>query len=477
MAETGQAQLEGPIAFSPTRVGEGLDLLVWVRWAFAAGVFAYAVVVVFVLYEAPSASELPTPVFLIALPLFVAAQNLVVQRTAHLAGWQRAAVFTSVVGDLATVTIGLHGTGGVASWLWALYPLVTLEAAFLTRSPRATVAAAAAGVVAYALVEVLERLGWLPPVATTYTAQEQARPLAYVLAKTGWVALVNGAAAIASLWALASLDRAQQALEAAYARLAGQYERLRELDRLKGNFLSVVAHELRTPLTIAGGYAELAEDDPGLTAQGRAHLAATSAAIAGLAANVDLMIAYMEMADHSRPLRREAILASEVLGQVFDAQQAACREAGLVLMRAEPREDLQLVGDGPRLVGALGELVENARHATPAGGTIGLGLHTGGGLVAFEVWDTGPGVPLAIRERVGETFLQPDAALTEHTPGLGLGLAYAQLVAERHGGVLTIADRPGGGAAVRLSVPARAAPEARLVSRVGSDGGVVAGPG
>ncbi len=479
MAVRLEHRLEDPIGLSPSHPGERLALLSRARWVFALGVFAYAAVVLFALHDSATARALPAPVFLLALPLVVVAQNLFVQVTAHRVGWRRWAIAASIVGDLATATIGLHGTGGVASWLWALYPLITLEAAFLTRSPQATGATALAGVAGYALVQVLERLTWLPAVATTYTIQEQARPLAYALAKTGWVALVNTAAATASTWALSSLDRARLALEAAYERLARQYDELRELDRLKSNFLSVVAHELRTPLTIASGYAELAEDDPGLTDEGRAHLAATTAAITGLAGNVDLMIAYVEVADQSRPLRREPVLAGEVLEQVFESQEAACREAGLVLMYDEPTDDLRLHGDGSRLAGALGELVENARRATPPGGTIGLGVRAAAGQVTFEVWDTGPGIPPRIRERLGEAFLQPDEVLTQHTPGLGLGLAYACLVAGRHGGKLAIADRPGGGASVRLSVPASAAVEPIPAPNAGSGAGdrVVARPG
>lgn len=440
---------EGP----PAGLGERLAFAVRVRWAFALGAFGYALAVLALLDGTPPGGALPAPVFLAGLPLLVVAQNLAAGWCARHPRWQGAGTFLSVAGDLAAVTVGLHGTGGVASWLWAVYPLVVLEAAYLTRAARRTAAAAVAGVAAYALVQAAERLGWLPPVMTAYTVAEQGRPLPYLAAKVGWVALLCVAAGFAGHAALAALDAARARLEEAYARLQRQHQALRELDRLKGDFLSVVAHELRTPLTIAGGYAELAEDDPGLTDEGRAYLAATTRAIAGLAANVDLMIAYAGLADGHERLRREPLRATDVVEQVFEGQEAACREAGLVLMRDEPREDLRLEGDPARLAAALGELVENARRATPAGGTVGLGARAEGEAIAFEVWDTGPGIPARVRGRIGEAFLQPEDVLTEHAPGLGLGLAYAHLVAARHAGALEVRDRPGGGALVRLVVP------------------------
>ena len=437
----------------PSGLDGRLALLVRVRWLFALGAFLYAGAAIWVLGASPMGGALPAPVFLAALPLIVLAQNVFVAWSAGAPARRGLAVLASVAGDLVTVTIGLHGTGGLASWLWSLYPLITLETAYLTRSPRATGLTAVAGICAFTLVPLFERLAWLGTVETAFTVEEQQRPAAYAIAKIAWLALVNAGAMVAGLSALVALERAQRALEVAYGRLSRQYADLRALDRLKDNFLSVVSHELRTPLTIASGYAELAEEDPGLTPEGRTYLAASTAAISGLAANVDLMIAYATLADGTRALRLEPVAVGELLEQVFETREAGCREAGVVLLREEVPDAVQVIGDGSRLAAALGELVKNACHATPRGGTVGLGVRVAASEVAFEVWDTGPGVPAGVRSRLGEPFQQPDAVLTEHTPGLGLGLAFANLVARRHRGTLTIGDRPGGGAAVRLALP------------------------
>jgi signal transduction histidine kinase len=117
-----------------------------------------------------------------------------------------------------------------------------------------------------------------------------------------------------------------------------------------------------------------------------------------------------------------------------------------------------LRADAARLVTAIAELVDNACRATPPGGTVGVGARQAGDSAAFEVWDTGPGMPEGVRERLGEPFVQPSLALTEHQPGLGLGLAYARLVALRHGGRLEVDVRDGGGAVVRLVLPVEATP-------------------
>lgn len=122
-------------------------------------------------------------------------------------------------------------------------------------------------------------------------------------------------------------------------------------------------------------------------------------------------------------------------------------------------------GDAAQLRGALSSLVQNAGDAVRGQGTIRLRLRrdvaaplpTGaagppGSFVAAEVLDTGPGIPVSLRQRVFDPFY------TTKGPGqgTGLGLSTAAAVAEGHGGKVVIDDAPGGGARVALVLPASA---------------------
>ena len=76
------------------------------------------------------------------------------------------------------------------------------------------------------------------------------------------------------------------------------------------------------------------------------------------------------------------------------------------------------------------------------------------GSVSFEVADTGPGIPADKRDAVFEPFLRLDGARMRATGGAGLGLAIVRRWVEAQGGRVALDDAPGGGARVRVSLPA-----------------------
>ncbi|HXO20827.1 MAG TPA: ATP-binding protein, partial [Thermoanaerobaculia bacterium] len=107
----------------------------------------------------------------------------------------------------------------------------------------------------------------------------------------------------------------------------------------------------------------------------------------------------------------------------------------------------------------LVNLIENAVKYSPAETPIDIevGRAPGAeGMLAIAVADRGPGIAPAERERVFEPFYRP-AGVTPDAAGSGLGLAIARRLAEAQGGTLRYADRPGGGSAFTLRLPA--APE------------------
>ena len=79
-------------------------------------------------------------------------------------------------------------------------------------------------------------------------------------------------------------------------------------------------------------------------------------------------------------------------------------------------------------------------------------LQTEGAQLVVWVDDAGPGVALAQRQRIFEPFYRLPGA-TEHSGGVGLGLALVKTIAERHGGRVSCEDRPGGGARFVLRLP------------------------
>jgi signal transduction histidine kinase len=106
-------------------------------------------------------------------------------------------------------------------------------------------------------------------------------------------------------------------------------------------------------------------------------------------------------------------------------------------IRSDMRLDREVMCAPPLMIQALANLIENAAHAAGRGGWVQIGGHAEGGRITVEVGDSGPGVPLELRDRVFEPFF------TTKPPGsgTGLGLPLARAIIHRHGGVLEIRER------------------------------------
>jgi two-component system sensor histidine kinase HydH len=103
--------------------------------------------------------------------------------------------------------------------------------------------------------------------------------------------------------------------------------------------------------------------------------------------------------------------------------------------------------DVMRIEQVLINLIRNAIQASPAEARVEVRVAADDGGLIFEVADRGKGIPEDMRERLFDPFI------TGRTQGTGLGLAVVHRVTERHGGKVSVADRPGGGTIFRVWLP------------------------
>jgi two-component system sensor histidine kinase BaeS len=111
------------------------------------------------------------------------------------------------------------------------------------------------------------------------------------------------------------------------------------------------------------------------------------------------------------------------------------------------------MADPIRLEQVLTNLLSNALRYTPTGGQIELGISTTAGTVQLSVHDSGPGIPAEALPSIFERFYRADKSRTRLEGGSGLGLAIARQLARLHGGDLTAANHPSGGALFTLTLP------------------------
>jgi signal transduction histidine kinase len=248
------------------------------------------------------------------------------------------------------------------------------------------------------------------------------------------------------------LRRVTRQLEAHNRRLAGQNERLRELDRLKDEFVSTVSHELRTPLTSIRGYLELLLADTGLDEEQRRFLAVAdrnSERLLGLVNDL-LLVAEIDAGKLALDLRRVDL--REIVAECVESSQPAAAAKGIELsLRTSQLPELE--GDPARLAQVLDNLLSNALKFTQPGGRVEVRLGTVDGTAVVEVEDTGLGLPEPDREQLFQRFFRSSEAARNAIPGTGLGLAIAKAIVERHGGRIELESAPGVGTTVRVELP------------------------
>ena len=235
---------------------------------------------------------------------------------------------------------------------------------------------------------------------------------------------------------------------------------LKELDRLKSQFVSDVSHELRTPLTNIRLYLDLLNsrmDDPHKVREYLETLQRESERLANL---IDDLLSLSRLDADAVPFIPVALDINEILTSLVMDRQNLASKRGLDL-RIETMTNIpQVTGDARLLTQVFTNLLTNAMNYTPNGGTITLRARkrreAGNNWVVAEVDDTGLGISSEEQKMIFRRFFRGSASKTTGAPGTGLGLSICMEIIERHGGQISVESEgvPGKGSCFYVWLPA-----------------------
>ena len=229
--------------------------------------------------------------------------------------------------------------------------------------------------------------------------------------------------------------------------------KLKELDRMKSDFISTASHELRTPLTtIEMSVGLLMEKEYGnLGEQGKELLTAAQEELARLKSLINDLLDLSRIESGKVSMQMEPVSASELIGRTVHIMKRQADDRSIELS-SEAEEALPAAkADANKITWVITNLVSNALRYTESGGHIKLSAEQSGSQIHISVADDGAGIPSEYQSRIFEKFVRVEG---DNRPGgAGLGLAICREIIRAHGGTIWLESTPGRGSAFTFSLP------------------------
>ncbi|SDS41773.1 two-component system, OmpR family, sensor histidine kinase SenX3 [Microlunatus soli] len=229
------------------------------------------------------------------------------------------------------------------------------------------------------------------------------------------------------------------------------------VEETRRDFVANVSHELKTPIGAVALLAEAVEgaaDDPEAVHRFAARLSIESSRLSDL---VRQIIDLSRLQADDPLVQAEVVEVEDVLTQAVDRCRVDAEKRQVQLTIAGER-DCAVLGSLWQLVGAVGNLVENAIIYSDPGARVAVAAHRvkrgEDEQIEITVSDNGIGIGQADLDRIFERFYRVDYARSRANGGTGLGLSIVKHIAAAHGGEVSVWSQLGQGSTFTISLPA-----------------------
>lgn len=264
-----------------------------------------------------------------------------------------------------------------------------------------------------------------------------------VLSQLRWGIGLGGIVAL-SLTGIAGMYLTRQALEP----VEGSFEQLKQ-------FTADASHELRSPLTKVKTSIEMMLNHPErihpADAKKLAIIASATNEMTHLVEDL-LFLARTDVPTATLPFKRIPIPLDELLQDLVELLEPQI-QAKEITFKTHWLADVTVAGDATQLTRLFSNLLENALQYTSPKGTVVLSMSNLERSVIVSVEDTGIGIAPEDLPKVFHRFWRADKARSRREGGLGLGLAIARAIAQRHGGEIALSSQAGVGSCFKVRLP------------------------
>ena len=248
----------------------------------------------------------------------------------------------------------------------------------------------------------------------------------------------------------------QQPAEAIRGAIAAFHDisRLKNLERMRQDFVANVSHELRTPLTTIKGYAETLLEGAWKEEVAFRFVQVIKRQADRLTKIVEDLLTLSGIESKGFHLKIERVSVPELIDDVIEFERRGAEKKGISISRSEIPSGLSVQADRNYLEQVFINLLDNAIKYTPEGGRIEVSVdEKEDRQILFSVKDNGIGIPKEDLSRIFERFYRVDKGRSQAMGGTGLGLSIVKHIVQTHGGKVWAESQPGKGSTFYFNLP------------------------
>ncbi len=247
----------------------------------------------------------------------------------------------------------------------------------------------------------------------------------------------------------------------------------KDIDRMKSDFVAMVAHELKSPLASVEQmiYAlQVGCEHEATNSCHTLHKRMTTRT-KDLLRLIDNLLNLSKLESGTVVFNLEPIHGEDIIREVLDITKPQADSKGITLRYQPSEEDWLFNVDYDHIRTAIMNIVSNSVKYTPDGGQVLLSTKVAGGFVNFAVQDTGIGISKEDLPHIFDRFFRVKGKATRHITGSGLGLALVKEVVQAHQGFIEVQSTPQVGTTFTLSFPLAQKNGVPLAEKIGADVG------